>query len=120
MTHGRELAHEGWSEYLDAVSLEWLNTPVSIEITPTPNLSGLEGERLALQTLAYDSGNDVFEFAAAQDGYGRPSVLRHLVDHPARIAVDGDTLLAPMTIVVDGPEGERTVIRIEREPECDD
>lgn len=120
MTHGRQLAQEGWSEYLDAVSLEWLNTPVSIEISPSAHPSGLEGENLALQTLAYDAGSDVFEFAAAQDGSRPPSVLRHLVDHPARIAVDSDTLLAPMTIAVDGPEGERTVIRIEREPECDD
>ena len=46
-----------------------------------------------------------------------PSVLRHLVDHPAGIAVDNHTLLAPLTIVVDGRDGERTVIAIQAEGE---
>jgi len=32
-------------------------------------------------------------------------VLRHVVDHPARGAVDNHTMLAPMTIAVDGRDG---------------
>jgi uncharacterized protein DUF5335 len=117
MPDTQELAREGWSEYLDAVSLELFNTPVSIEITPATRPSDIQGEHLALQTVAYDAGNDVFEFAATQDGRRPPGLMRHLVDHPARIAVDSRTLLAPMTIAVDGREGGRTVIRIERGPE---
>jgi hypothetical protein len=36
MQAARQLAPEAWSEYLDAVSKELLNAPVSIEIIATP------------------------------------------------------------------------------------
>ena len=53
----------------------------------------------------------------ARGGPHLPSVLRHLVDHPARVAVDNHTMLAPMTIAVDGSDGVRTMIRIEHDPD---
>jgi hypothetical protein len=59
----------------------------------------------------------VFEVALARSGPQLPAVLRHLVDHPARVAVDNRTMLAPMTIAVDGRDGLRTRIRIERDPD---
>jgi hypothetical protein len=113
----RELSPEAWSEYFDALSRELLNAPVSIEIIPTPGAHAMEAERLALQALAYDRRDDVFEVAAARGTPHLPAVLRHLVDHPARIAVDSHTMLAPMSIAVDDRDGVRTVITIEREPE---
>ena len=67
--------------------------------------------------LGYDQRGDVFEIAVARGGAHLPSVLRHLVDHPRRIQGDSHTLLAPMTIAVDGQVGLRTVITIESEPE---
>jgi hypothetical protein len=57
----------------------------------------------------------VFE-GRARGGTRLPRALRHLIDHPARIEVDSHTLLAPMTIAVDGQDGVRNVIKIEREP----
>jgi hypothetical protein len=113
----RELDREGWSEYLDAVSRELLNTPASIEIVPDAGFPAVEAAHQALQTLTYDQRNDVFEVAVARGGPRLPSVLRHLVDHPIRIAVDSVSLLAPLTIAVDGHDGVRTVIRIERQAE---
>ncbi len=116
----RELAHETWSEYLDAASRELLNAQVSIEIIAAPGQPLVEAERLALQALTYDRRDDVFEVAAARGGPNLPSVLRHLVDHPERIVIDSWTMLAPMTIAVDGRDGVRTVVRIEREAEFTD
>jgi hypothetical protein len=113
----RTLAREGWAEYFDAVSRELFNTPVSIEITPVGERSRIAAAQMALQGLAYDHRNDVFEVAAAHGAAGGSSVLRHLVDHPARIEVDSPTLLAPLTIAVNGLDGARTVVRIEREAE---
>jgi hypothetical protein len=113
----RELSPEAWSEYLDALSRELLNAPVSIEIIPTPEAPVMEAERLALQALAYDRRDDVFEVTAARGTPHLPAVLRHLVDRPARIAVDSQTMLAPMSIAVDDRDGVRTVITTEREPE---
>jgi Family of unknown function (DUF5335) len=117
VNNARELAHETWSEYFDALSRELLHAPVSIEITEAMGPPMLAAERFALQTLTYDRSDDVFEVAAAQGGPHLPSVMRHLVDHPQRVAVDSQTMLAPMTISVDGCDGARTVIRIEREAE---
>ena len=117
MTATRELVHEAWSEYLEAVSKELLNAQVSIEFIAALGPPAVQAECLALQAVTYDSRQDVFEVAAARGGRRPPRVLRHLVDHPARIEVDSYTLLAPMTISVDGRDGGRTVITIEREPE---
>jgi Family of unknown function (DUF5335) len=117
MADTRELAHETWSEYLDAVSKELLHAPVSIEIIGPPGQPAVEAARLALQTLTYYHEDDIFEIAASGGGTRPPSVLWHMVDHPARIEVDSHTLLAPMTIAVDGRDGMRTVITIEREPD---
>ena len=113
----RELAQEAWSEYLDAVSKELLNAPVSIETVAAPEPCEVEAERLALHALAYDCRDDVFEVAAAQGGAHAPTVLRHMIAHPMRIEVDSHTMLAPMTIAVDGHDGVRTVITIGRAPE---
>jgi hypothetical protein len=113
----RELAHEAWSEYLDAVSRELLNARVSIAVVPTPGAPVMEAEHLAMQAVAYDRRDDVFEVAVARGTPRLPAMLPHLIIHPARIAVDSHTMLAPMTIAVDDRDGVRTVIMIEREPE---
>jgi hypothetical protein len=112
-----ELAHEAWSEYLDAVSRELLNARVSIEIRPG-SAARIDGAApLALQKVGYERRDDLFELAAAQGGSRLPSLLTHMVDHPKRILVDSWTLLAPMTIAVDGGDGVRTVIKIAGECE---
>ena len=112
-----ELAPETWAEYLDAVSKELLNADVTIEIVSKSDPPVIEARHLALQAVGYDHRDDVFEVAAARGGPRLPSMLRHLVDHPKRIVVDSSTLLAPMTIAVDGGDGIRTVIRIKRDPD---
>jgi hypothetical protein len=111
----RELYPEAWSEYLDAVSRELVDADVSIEIIPGPDESLVEATNLALRAVAYDRRDDVFEVAAARGGSPRPSMLRHLVDRPRRIVTDSWTLLAPMTIAVDGRDGVRTIVRIARQ-----
>lgn len=111
----RNLEPETWSEYLDAVSKELLNASISIEVLAGPRPPVVEAEHLALQAVAYDRRDDVFEVTAARPGPHLPSVLRHMVDHPARVEVDNYTMLAPMTIAVEDQDGVRTVISIERE-----
>jgi hypothetical protein len=113
----RELTSDTWSEYFDALSREMMNAPTSIEVVDSAGPPTVQARHLALQTLTYDRRGDVFEVAVARGGAHLPSVLRHLVDHPARVAVDNHTMLAPMTIAVDGRDGVRTVIRIEDDPD---
>jgi hypothetical protein len=109
-----ELAHDRWSNYFDQLSTELFNVEVSIEIIGASGPSQVEASGLALQTLAYDPRGDVFEVAGARGAAYVPSVVRHLVDHPARIAVDSPVVMPPTTIAVDGGDGVRTVVRIER------
>jgi hypothetical protein len=116
----RALARDAWSEYLDAVSAELVNAPVSIEVIGDQGPPMLEARRLALRALAYDDRDDVFELEVARDGGHVPGVFHRLVDHPRRIETDSHTLLAPMTIGVDGQDGLRMVITIESAPEFTD
>lgn len=113
----RELARETWSEYFDALSTELLNAPVSLEIVGGPGPPLIEASHLALLALTYDRRDDVLEIAAARGGPHLPSVLRHMVNHPEHVSVDSQTMLAPVTIAVDGPNAVRTVITIEHDPE---
>jgi hypothetical protein len=110
----RELARETWSQYFDALSKELLHVPVSIEIEG-PEEPMVEASHLALLALAYDRRDDVFEVSAARGGPRVPSVVRHLVDRPARVSVDSETILAPRLIAVDGADNVRTIIRIAAE-----
>ena len=112
----RELAQEAWAEYLDAVSRELLNAAVSIAVVAGAGQPVVEEERLALRAIAYDRRDDVFEVAVARGWPHLQSVLRHLVDHPARIEVDSHTMLPPMTIAVDDHDGVRTLITIKSDP----
>jgi Family of unknown function (DUF5335) len=111
----RELSPDTWAEYLNSVTEDLRNQPISIEIVDPEMPPVFEAKRLALQMLTYDRRDDVFEVAAAQGGPRLPSVLRHLVDHPTRIEVDSPVSLTPTTIVVDARDGVRTVIKILRE-----
>jgi hypothetical protein len=111
----RELAHDGWSEYFDWLSKELVNAPLSIEIVAPSGQQTAESRDLALQTLAYDWRDDVFEVAGARGGPHLPSTLRRLVNHPQRVLVDSDLILAPIEIAVDGSDGVRTVIKVDRE-----
>jgi Family of unknown function (DUF5335) len=113
----RELASETWAEYFDALGRELLHAPTTIEVLDPSGPANVEARHLALHTLTYDRRDDVFEVAVAQGAPHQPGVLRHLVDHPARVAVDNRTMLAPMTIAVDGRDGLRTMIWIEPGPD---
>lgn len=115
-TTTRELSSETWAEYFDAVGRELLHAPTSIEVGDPSEPARVEAKHLALHALTYDHQDDVFEVAVAREGPHHRGVLRHLVDRPARVAVDNHTMLAPMTIAVDGRDGMRTTIRIEDDP----
>lgn len=115
-TTTRDLASESWAEYFDALSRELLHAPTSIEVGDPSGPASVEATHLALHALTYDRRNDVFEVAVALERPHLRGVLRHLVDHPARVTVDSQTMLAPMTIAVDGRDGLRTMIRIEHDP----
>jgi hypothetical protein len=116
-TTTRELASETWAEYFDALSRELFHAPTTIEVVDSCGPANVEAKHLALHALTYDTRDGVFEVAVTWGGPQLPGVLRHVIDHPSRVAVDNHTMLAPMTIAVDGRDGLRTMIRIEHDPD---
>jgi len=117
MTETREIERDSWQEYFDALSRELVDSPVSIEISSPERRPATQASHMALHTLTYDRREDVFEVAVAQGGPHLPDVLRHMVDHPSHIRVDSVTLLAPMSISVEAPDGTTTLIRVQRAPD---
>ena len=113
----REIQQEQWSEYFDWLSKELLHAQVSISIVAPREPEKVQAGGLSLLALAYDGREDVFELAATRGGPHPPSTLRHMVNHPERVSVDSEVMLAPITIEVDARDGVRTVIKIEDEPE---
>jgi hypothetical protein len=117
----RELAHETWSEYFDYASRELVGAPVTIETAASPGQATRTGSgRMALYAISYDHCSDTFAVSAARNGEPLPTVRAHRVDHPARVVVDNSMLLAPITITVDGRDGARMQIRIDRGPDLTD
>lgn len=117
MNAAHELARERWSGYFDRLSTELLNAEVSIEIGAGTGPPQVEASGLALLSLAYDERDDVFEVAGARGAAHVPSVLRHLVDHPERIALDSPAAMLPGTITIVGGDRVRTIVRIKRPAE---
>ena len=111
----RDLAPDTWSEYFDALSKEFMNAPVSIEIVDVSGRPTIEVSHLDLHALSYDGRDDVFEVAVARRN-GHVPVSHHVVDKPERVTIDSWTMLAPMTITVYRRDGVRTLIRIEGDP----
>jgi hypothetical protein len=98
----RDLAPDTWAEYLDALSKEFMNAPVSIEIVDVSGRPTIEVSHLDLHALSYDGRDDVFEVAVARRN--------------GHVTIDSWTMLAPMTITVYRRDGVRTLIRIEGDP----
>lgn len=105
-----EIPKPDWSSYLDAVSREMESAEVSIELADDRWTPQLETGDLALQFLAYDERDELFEVAGAAEAAHFPDVFRHLVDGPQRIVVDN--AIAPRRIEIEGRDGARTIITL--------
>ncbi len=112
-----ELARERWPHYLDELSKALLHEPVSIEIIGDPTHPIVQASHLALLALTYDRHDDAIEISVARGGPHLPGVLRHLIEHPARVCLDSHWMQAPITIAIDGSDNVRTVVAIGHEPQ---
>jgi hypothetical protein len=112
MDVSRELAEETWDEYFDAVGRELVDAPVSVERPGHRNPS----TELSLRSLRYDAIGETLRLALVPVGSASGGV-EHLIVHPRRVAINTQTMLAPLTISVETQDGGRTVIHFERETE---
>lgn len=113
-----ELPREQWSSYFDAVTHALEDADLSIQVTHSQWDPGWEAEHLALQFLAYDAPDGLFEIAAELRKSGITEVVHHLVEGPRKVVVDaaGPRHPGPHLIAVEGANGESTVIRFESAP----
>jgi hypothetical protein len=115
MSETVEIPRGDWSTYLDAVSRTMEDAELSIEVGSATWAHDVAAERLALQFLAYDGRDALFEVAGASEGSSPPQVYHYLVDAPQRIVVTAPSL-TPSRIEVEGANGERAVITLEPRP----
>jgi Family of unknown function (DUF5335) len=111
MVNEVEVPKSQWSSYLNSVTRSMEDAELSIEVGGD-NLD-LAAVNLALQFLAYDGRDELFEVAGATESSHVPDVFHHLVEKPRRIVADVRTT-APSRIEVEAEDGERTVIRLDR------
>lgn len=118
MHRTQELPRDSWAAYLQQVTDELANVPVTVEVTEPEQSPAVEARRMALQALTYDTRADAFELTAATGGPHLPALLRHMVEHPARIeadSIESPATLTPSVIVVVDQAGVRTVVQIAAE-----
>lgn len=108
-----EIPRSEWPGYFDAVSRAMENAQVSIEVARDRAAPELQANHLALQFLAYDRRDELFELAGEPESPRLISVYHHLVESPERIVVDSATT-TPSRIEVVERDGQRTVIKLER------
>lgn len=108
-----EIPEAEWERYFDAVTHKMDNATLSIETSDGVSAPQLDVSGLALQFLVYDVRDKLFEVAGRVQAGPVPEVLHHLVAEPLRVAVDCRSE-APGRIEVDGADGARTVITLDR------
>jgi hypothetical protein len=114
---GRELSQPEWQPYFEAINRrleDGLALEATIEIAGA-TVDGTEAERLPLDGITYEDGDD--EVAIGVGGRGRrfPAVLWHFVDHPARVWVREDEGV-PAAIGVEAEDGTYTFVRLRPAP----
>lgn len=112
-----EIPPSEWSSYLDSVSRALANAKLSIEVESNGRPRELVADQLALQFLAYDGVDQLFEVAGTAMDSRAPNVIRHLVEAPRRIVADGAGELPSQLEIEDG-NGERTIIKLSNPEEA--
>ena len=113
MADAVEIPRNQWPGYLDAVSRAMEDAEVSIEIGRNCWALEVEVRSLALQFVAYDCRDELFEVAGETESSRSRTVYHHLVERPQRIIVDSATPM-PSRIEVVERDGQRPVIKLER------
>ena len=103
----RDLPRPRWTRVLDDLTAERAGTPTVVEYDGRTASRGL-----LLRSLSYSERDDTFEVTVAHPGANGEGTLEHLIDRPARIAVDGRDGIVPAFVAIDGADGVRTTVRL--------
>jgi len=111
---GRELARSEWSGYLTEFERrldpgEELET--TLELVGPEEPIGTEAERLPLDSVTFEHGDDQIAISLGGRGHRYPVVLRHFVDQPRRMWVHEDDG-RPIAITIESEDGTRTLLTL--------
>jgi hypothetical protein len=113
MQGARELEQAEWGPYFDDLNKRiehGLDLNASIEIAGE-DVDGTEAERLPLDGITWEDGDDEIAIGLGGRGERYPAALWHFADHPARVWVreeDG----VPTAIGIESEDGTYTFIRL--------
>jgi hypothetical protein len=111
---GQELDQNEWGSYFEDLNKrieDGAELETTIEVVADPTV-GTEAERLPLNSITYEDGDDQIAIGLGGRGKRFPSVLWHFVDEPRRVIVtrdDDDELTA---IIIESKDEALTLVRL--------
>src|SRR4029453_4874764 len=109
---GPELPRSQWQARLEELTKEHEGPPVAIEVLDHEFGDEAQVEMLPLAYIEYDRKADVVIVAVGGRDGRYPVVLRHIVEHPQRIAADSVGEGPFARDIVDG-DGDHTIVTIQ-------
>jgi Family of unknown function (DUF5335) len=109
----RELEKRDWAAFFEDINRR-LEAGEELEATievVTKEIVGPEAERLPLDGITYEDGDDEIAIGVGGRGQRFPAVLWHFVERPARVwALENEGELA--AIAIQSENGDRTLLYI--------
>ena len=109
---GRELEERDWAAFLEGLNKrieQGAEIDATIELVADPTV-GTEAERLPLDSITYEDGDDQIAIGVGGRGRRFPAVLWHYVDRPRRLVVTGDDD-RPTGLIIESEDETLTLVR---------
>ena len=109
----QELDQNEWGSYFEDLNKrieDGAELETTIEVVADPTV-GTEAERLPLNSITYEEGDDQIAIGLGGRGKRFPSVLWHFVEEPRRVIVTrGDD--EPTAIIIESEDETLTLVRL--------
>jgi hypothetical protein len=112
--HGRELGQRDWAAFFEALNKRIENGAdfeTTIEVVADPTV-GTEAERLPLNSITYEDGDDQIAIGAGGRSKRFPAVLWHYVDQPRRVVVSENNADELTALIIESEDGTLTLVRL--------
>jgi hypothetical protein len=109
----RELDRGEWAQFFEAINRR-LEAGEDLEATlelVTREIVGPEAERLPLDSITHEDGDDEIAIGLGGRGQRFPAALWHFVERPRQVWIlerEGE----PMVIAIDSEDGSRTLLHV--------
>jgi hypothetical protein len=105
-----------WHDSLELLSKENEGTDATIEVVSADFGDQEEAARIPLAYVEYDHKDDVVIVGVGGLTARYPVVLRHIIEHPRRIAVTSSVPNALLALDIEAADGSKTLVTLHRRP----